>query len=199
VARVKPVGQSFPPLEKIRANPVVGRNKEKLLTHLALDLSSSCIGWAVGSAKDRKLQRYGRFVFKTTAGVGSKLVALDEFLPALIDTFWPEVLLVEKPASRRGTTTLRHSEVLGIVRKVWAQRTGGADLEDAWLIPPSTIKKAMAVPPGENHDRNKIIMVNKINALYGTSFKFSKSKLDSDDDTADAVAVLTTYWRRNAA
>lgn len=192
-----PAGTGYPSIAQIRANPIVDRKGNKRLTQLALDLSSSCVGWAVGANK--KLERHGKLVFKSTAGTGEKLVSFEEYLEALIGTYWPATLLVEKPPSRMGDTTVRHAELLGITRKVWREITG-SEIEKEWLIDPKVVKRVMNVKRGANHDENKKIMVNKINALYGLSFKFDKnSKIKTDDDTADAIAVLTTHWRRNAA
>lgn len=189
-----PAGQGYPSLQAIRANPIVSRTGARVLSQLALDLSSSCVGWAAGAEK--KLERYGKFVFKSTAGVGEKLVSFEEFMDALIETFWPEILLIERPLSRRANTTARHYELLGICRKVWTERTG-SEIDEKWIISPLTVKSAMQVAKGTSHEDNKKKMVAKVNSLYGLSLKFDKnSKLKTDDDTADAIAVLTTYWRR---
>jgi Holliday junction resolvasome RuvABC endonuclease subunit len=194
---LNPAGQGFPTLEQIAANPILGPNREKPLTTLALDLSSSCVGWAVGVDATRKLERYGKFVFKGTAGIGEKLVSFEEYLSGLIANYWPEHLLVERP-STHGATAERHMELLGITRKVWFDATH-SEIEKTWIIHPKTIKAAMKVERGANHTQNKIIMVNKINQLYSMNLKFDKgSKYKSDDDTADAIAVLTTFWRRTA-
>ncbi len=195
MAGLAPAGQCFPPLKEIQANPIVaivGKDNPKI--DLAFDLSSSCVGWAVGV--DKELARYGKFVFKSTAEVGEKLVVFEEFLGTLILTMEPDRLLLERPMTRRANTTIRHTELVGIVRKVWRQMT---DLEilDSWIISPITVKAAMNVKRGADHEQNKKIMVAKINDLYGLNLKFDKnSKLKTDDDTADAIAVMTTAWRR---
>ena len=192
-----PAGQGFPSLNEIAANPIYNAHGEKPLTSLALDLSSSCVGWAVGTDDDKVLHRYGKFVFRTTAGIGEKLMSFDEYLSGLISNYWPDRLLIERP-SVHGKTAERHLELLGVARKVWFDATR-SEIEPKWIIHPKTVKAAMKVPAGANHDQNKLIMVNKINQLYRTSFKFDKgSKYKSDDDTADAIAVLTTHWRRNS-
>lgn len=189
-------GQSFPSIEQIKANPIPSVRGKRPTIELALDLSSSCIGWAVGA--DRKVARFGKFVFKSTAGIGEKLCALEEWLLALLLTFMPDRLLIEKVLSRRGNTTQRHAEVLGIVRKVWYEITA-TELLDSWLISSVTVKNIMKVKRGANHDQNKRIMVDKVNQLYSLGLRFDpNSKYKSDDDTADALAVLTTYWRKFA-
>ena len=190
-----PAGRGFPDIGAIRGNPIVGKKGQQLLPDLALDLSSSCVGWACGAHK--KLERYGKFAFKTTAGTGEKLVSFEEYLEALITTFMPSRLLVEKP-STKGNTSIRHNELIGIVRKVWFEKTG-LEIEDEWLIHPRTIKSLMKVPRGDNHDQNKVIMLNKINNLFSLNLKWDKnSKYKSDDDIADAIAVMEAFWRRSA-
>lgn len=196
-----PAGQSFPPLPQIQANPILAprsKNARKYSTDLALDLSSSCVGWCVGV--DRKApERWGKFVYKSTAGPGEKLVSFETFLAALLALFKPDRVLIERP-SNKGKTRERHTEIMGIVRKVWFEATAG-EILDSWIISPRTIKNAMQVERGQNHAQNKEIMVNKINALFSHILHLKyhpNSKLQSDDDIADAIAVLITAWRRGS-
>lgn len=192
----QPTGQSFPSLEQIKANPIPATRGKRPVIELALDLSTSCVGWAVGA--DRKLARYGKFVFKSTSGPGEKLCALEEWLITVLLTYMPERVLIEKVVTRRGNTTLRHAEVLGIVRKVWYEITA-TEIPDAWLVSSITVKNVMKVERGGNHEQNKRIMLNKVNQLYNLKLHFDpNSKYKSDDDSADAIAVLTTYWRKFA-
>jgi len=200
VAGKAPAGQGFPTLNEIKANPIVlprTKSKRKVPIDLALDLSSSCVGWALGV--DRSLALWGKFVFKSTAGTGEKLVSFEEFVTTIIATFKPERMIIERP-SNKGKTRERHTEIMGIVRKVWFEQTGGEVLE-AWILSPRTIKNVMKVNRGQNHAQNKEIMVRKINSMYSSILNLRyhpNSKLQSDDDIADAIAVLVTYWRINA-
>ena len=190
-----PTSVATPTLESLRANPIVIRGKKRSRTILALDLSSSCVGWAVGSNKRRHSQ--GKLVFKSTAEIGAKLAAFFAFLVALLVLYKPVALVIEKPMARRGATTARHNELLGLARLAWFH-CGKDEILDSWIISSVTVKSVMGVKRGENHEENKKIMVAKINALYSLNLKFDKnSKIKTDDDTADALAVLTTYWRRN--
>lgn len=189
----QPAGAGFPTLAEIKGNPIRGPKGQTPLTELALDLSSSCVGWACGA--NQRLERHGKFVFKTTSGIGEKLVSFEEYLDGLIRTYLPSTLLVERP-SAYGKTNERHTELLGITRKVWYERTT-MEIDPTWIIAPMTIKKWMRVEPGNTHDQNKILMLNKVNSLYRLQLKWDKgSKYKSDDDIADAIAVLTTHWRR---
>jgi Holliday junction resolvasome RuvABC endonuclease subunit len=200
VAAKAPAGQGFPNTNEIRANPVVlpqTKSKRKVPIELALDLSSSCVGWALGV--DRSLAKWGKFVFKSTAGTGEKLDSFEEFLQVLLSVYKPERLLIERP-STKGKTRERHTEIMGIVRKVWFEHSGG-ELVESWIQSPRTIKNVMKVERGQNHKQNKEIMVRKINSLYSNILHLrfhENSKLQSDDDIADAIAVLVTYWRRNS-
>lgn len=192
-----PAGQCFPPLDELRANPLVKRvGEKKHVVEVALDLSSTCVGWAVGL--NRTLARYGKFVFKSTAETGEKLVSFEEFLSALLEIYQPDRLLIERPMSRRAETTARHWELVGVSRTLWRHYSGGEVLK-SWIISPKVVKDTMQVKKGGDHDDNKAIMVRKINSLYNLRLHYHKdSAYQSDDDTADAIAVLTTYWRRNA-
>lgn len=193
---VKPNGTGIPSLEELQGCPpveIVGKGRQ--VKTLALDISSSCIGWALGV--DGKPSRWGKFVFKTTAQAGGKLCAWDEFFAGLLDVFQPDRVVIEKPLSRRANTTARHYELLGITKKVWTEKTG-TEIKESWLIPVTTIKRVMGVPRGKDHKSNKQIMLARVSQLLGINLKYSDSKLTSMDDVADALAVLITYYRRGA-
>lgn len=192
----KAAGQSFPSVQEIRAGPFpeeIGHENDA--TVLAFDISSSCVGWALGIGPD--LVSWGKFVFKSTAKIGEKLVAFEEWLSILVDTYQPDRLILEKPLSRKGNTTQRHSELIGVVRTVWRRKTG-KEILPAWLISPMTIKRTMNVKRGASHSDNKRLMVHKINDMYGLKLKYHQnSKLITEDDVADAIAVWTTYVKKN--
>lgn len=195
-----PTATPIPSLAELQANPIVlkaNKKKARGAVILALDLSSSCVGFAVGVGRRRHAQ--GKLVFKTTAEIGAKLGAFFAFLLALLALYKPERLVIEKPLTRRGATTARHNELLGVARLAWLEKTG-EEILDSWIISSVTVKNVMGVERGGSHDENKKIMIRKINSLYGLSLKFDpNSKLKTDDDVADALAVLTTAWRRGGA
>jgi RNase H-fold protein (predicted Holliday junction resolvase) len=194
---IAPAGRGYPSLEEVRGCPVpkiAGTKGGKVVTILAMDLSTSCIGWALGM--DRKLALYGKFVFKKDASIGAKLSIFREYLEVLLDIYEPDRVLVEKPMSGRGTTTARHYELLGVVREALFSNLN-KDFLDSWIISAKTVKGLMRVKPTGDHDLNKVAMCNKINELYGFDLVFDKnSKIKSGDDIADAIAVLTAYYRR---
>lgn len=76
--------------------------------------------------------------------------------------------------------------------------TGVLDLEiqPECFLDPRSVKRALKVKKGKDHDGNKKIMVKRINSLYGLRLKFIKNKAKSynDDDEADAIALLTAWW-----
>lgn len=187
-------GIGFPSIAEINGFRLPKKAKKKQTVDLALDISSSCVGWAAGIKPDPL--KFGKFVFRSNADVGEKLLAFDEFLAVLFKSIQPDRLFVEKTLSRKGKTTERHLEILGIVRLVWREHSK-QEILDSWLIPARTVKNILKVPRGQNHAENKLIMVNKMNDLYGLNLKYHKSsKYQSDDDVADALAVLSTAWRK---
>lgn len=160
---------------------------------LSLDTSSSCIGWALGV--DGELVTFGKLVFRSTAGIGEKLQACLEWFNALLETYRPARILFERPLSRKGNVTQRHAELIGVMRCAYHMRTG-QEIPDEWFIAATTVKRVMNVRRGRGHDENKRIMVDKINEVYGLKLKYHRnSKIQTDDDTADAIAVLETSWR----
>ena len=191
---LKPSAEAFPSKQELAANPIVVRNGEPRAVDLALDLSSTCIGWAVGLNKEP--HDWGKLVFKSTAEIGEKLVAVLDFMNFLLEFYKPTRLFVETTLSRHGDTTRRHNEILGIVRCVWRQHTEREILR-GWFIPAKTVKAALGVELAGNHTENKRRMVEKINQIYGLNLVFSTSKLKSDDDIADALAVLKAEWTKS--
>lgn len=189
---VKPVGQAFPSIAEIRscqiAQAVGEASGERTL---AFDLSTGCVGWALGI--DGGLTQYGKLIFKASASVGEKLAAWEEFASALIDTIRPDRIVLERPMSRSGAVTARHYELLGILRFAY-RRSTGAEVGADCLIPARTAKLTVGVRKGGTYEDRKRYMVERINAITGLALKYdAKSKRVSDDDIADAIAILLTY------
>lgn len=165
------------------------------LVEAGFDVSSSCVGWSLGI--DKELINFGKFVFKSTAEIGEKLVAFEQWFRTFLQTYKPKRIIIEKPLSRKGNVTMRHNELMGIIRKVWREETG-SEVLDSWFLPATTIKRLMNVTRGRNYDDNKRIMVEKVNDICGLRLRYHRtSKLQSDDDVADAIAVLMSYWRQS--
>lgn len=188
---LKPAAQAIPEIDE--ALGAVSSGAEGLI--LALDMSLTCVGWAIGLG--RELVTFGKFVFKNTASNGQKLHAFEEWLEDMLVAFEPSRLLVEQPVSRKRNTTARHHEMLGIVKASWYEYKG-SDIKKSWIIAPTTVKTQLGVKRGKDHYRNKVIMVEKINALFGLNLEcHPNSAYRSDDDIADAIGVLEAYWRIN--
>jgi Holliday junction resolvasome RuvABC endonuclease subunit len=161
---------------------------------LAFDLSTTCIGWALGI--DGGLTKHGKLIFKASASVGEKLAAWEEFASSLIEAVKPDQVALERPMSRRGNVTARHYELVGILRYVY-RKAVGAEIGADCLIPAETAKLAVGVRKGGTYKDRKRYMVERINAITGLALKYHpNSKLQSDDDIADAIAILLTHTAR---
>lgn len=182
-----PTLRAVPTLEAIKAHTHPARVNQRESVTLAFDLSSSCIGWAVGTTSE--VIAYGKFIFADRV-MGAKLDALIPALLVLFETFKPKRVAAERPMAHRGPTTALHNQILGIVRLV-AYQHSKLDILDVNLLSPRAIKKRLGVVKGRNHDHNKVIMVEYVNKVLGLNLKFHpNSKLQSQDDVADALAVL---------
>jgi Holliday junction resolvasome RuvABC endonuclease subunit len=183
---------AVPSMDEIRGKPVVARGNAAPVVEIGLDLSSSAIGWAV--SVDQLLYNHGKLVFRRTDGMGAKVRDAYEFFWDLFRFYKPTRICLEKPVMRHGSSTARHNEMLAVVRLA-AISAGAGEIADEAMIPPQTIKRCLKVPKGDSHEENKRNMLELVNQRLGLRLKFHKgSKLESDDDIADAIAVLMTLW-----
>jgi hypothetical protein len=156
---------------------------------LALDTSSTCVGWAVFD--NGELTESGQYV-QEGAEHGEKLTNFLQWLVQTIGELAPNDVVFEAPyAGRRRFTfgvlskyvalvELAHFYVLG--REMPAENKFAAHL----------VKKIIGVRKGASHVENKRLMVNEVNQLYGLSLKFKqndKRKTTTEDDRADAIAL----------
>lgn len=164
---------------------------------LALDISGTCTGWALGLYG--KLECYGKYIQKQSGSKGKKLAQFADWLTSLLEAKKPTIILIEKPYRGRNSNVLANLSKFIAVAELCAYLTLDLELEDSWFLDPRSIKHALKVQKGKDYDDNKKIMVHKINELFGLNLKYSKkkSKKLSDDDVADAVAVLVAWWRQN--
>jgi len=191
----KPTAVSIPSEKEIEASALPSINGKKQRRVLGFDLSSTCVGWAL--ALDGKILTYGKYVFKSTAKLGEKANAFRGFVAVLLDTYSPDVLLVEKPLSGRRINNQPTIELVGVLRELWFAKTGSEILK-SWFLTAKLVKLRLNVPLGHSHDRNKELMVSKINQLLGLKLKYDRnSKYKSDDDVADAIGVVLAYVKRN--
>lgn len=163
---------------------------------LALDVSGSCTGWALGLYG--KLESYGKYIQKQSGSKGKKLAQFAEWFSSLLEAKKPTIILIEKPYRGRNSNVLANLSKFIAVVELCAFLTLDLELKDEWFLDPRAIKKALQVQRGKDYDDNKRIMVNRINQLFGLKLKYSKSKSKklSDDDVADAIAVLVAFWKR---
>jgi Holliday junction resolvasome RuvABC endonuclease subunit len=194
-----PAGRGFPTAQEIESNPnpvrIVAGVKPKRAAQvvLSLDLSTSCIGWAVG--QEPHLANYGKFVFTDDREFGEKMVAFKSYLLTIFTTYKPDRVLVERPISRHGKTTALHNQLLGIVRLLCIESLD-YEIEDRHLISPRLVKGILGVKAGDDHKHNKEIMVGHINKLLGLKLRYAASKLQTEDDVADAIAIILALWKR---
>lgn len=163
---------------------------------LALDVSGSCTGWALGLYG--KLESYGKYIQKQSGSKGKKLAQFADWLTGLLEAKKPTIILIEKPYRGRNSNVLANLSKFIAIVELCAYLTLDLELQDSWFLDPRAIKKALKVQRGKDYDDNKKIMVNKINELFGLKLKYSnsKSKKLSDDDVADSIAVLVAFWAR---
>jgi Holliday junction resolvasome RuvABC endonuclease subunit len=203
VARERlPAGRGFPTASEITSNPnparIVAKGKvkpaKKSQVILTLDLSTSCVGWAVG--EEPRLVNYGKFVFTDDREFGEKMLAFKAYLLTIFTTYRPDRVIVEKPISRHGNTTALHNQLLGVVRLL-AVEALEYEIMDRHLVSPRTVKALLEVKAGDDHNHNKKIMVEHVNKAFGLKLQFHEnSKLQTEDDIADAIAILLACWTR---
>lgn len=164
---------------------------------LALDVSGSCTGWAFGLYG--KLEGYGKYIQKQTGSKGKRLAQFAEWLTSLLEAKKPTIILIEKPYRGRNSNVLANLSKFIAIVEFCAYLTLDLELEDSWFLDPRFIKKQMKVQKGQDYEDNKRLMVNKVNELFGLKLKYSskKSKKLTDDDIADAIAILVAWWNQN--
>lgn len=184
-----PTCRAIPSLEAIQAKPIAHRGRKQI--RLALDLSTSCVGWALGAGTE--ILAYGKFVFADDREMGDKLVSFADHLLVLLKTFKPHRVVAERPMSRRGQVTALHNQMLGVVRHIVFQHLS-VEVLDTHLISPITVKNRLGVRKGKDHAQNKQYMVEHINEVLGLNLKYHpNSKLQTQDDVADAIAILLAW------
>jgi len=173
---------------------VLGTSTGNVDRILALDVSGTCTGWAFGLYG--KLEDYGKYIQKQSGSKGKKLAQFADWLTSLLEAKKPTVVLIEKPYRGRNSNVLANISKFIAVVELCAYLTLDLELDDSWFLDPRFIKRALKVQKGRDYDDNKKIMVNKINDLFGLKLKYSqkKSKKLSDDDIADAIAILVAFW-----
>ena len=169
---------------------------------IALDVSGAATGWAFG--EDHSLKAYGKFISDLKKPRGERLYDFSHFLEQLFLTYKPDIILIERPYLGRNSDVLVNLSKFIALVELQAFLVLGLRIEDEWFISSKTVKKIMSIghlkkPKSQRakYNANKQQMVNRINALCGLTLQYAdgKSKKYNDDDIADAIAVLLTWWK----
>lgn len=160
---------------------------------LGLDISSACVGWAY--FQDGTPIAYGKYV-PTGEHHGEKLSHFREWLTEQLKGYQPDALLIEAPfAGRRrfafgvlmmycGVALQSHFEYFGV------------EQPPEHRVPAHLIKKLLRARKTSSYEQRKKNMVLAMNQRYGLSLRFKandRTKKVSDDDTADALALVTAF------
>ena len=169
---------------------------------LALDTSSTCVGWAVFD--NGSLVQHGRFV-QQGHGHGEKMTNFRLWILGMLAEFRPTHLIYEAPyRGRNGSIFGLLSKYAGVVDAA-AFEFFQAELAPECVVPAKDVKRAIGAPkvlPGrgkrkrkssdEQHSQNKRVVLTMVNERFGLGLKYEKNdktKKVSQDDEADAIAL----------
>lgn len=175
-------------------------------TIMGFDISSVCVGFALFECGEPKV--YGKLVLEGKYA-GEKLSDFHTKAKHLLATHKPDLVIVEKPFRGQG----RAFEVLvqyHAALKMALHEVLGKPLLPEHGLTPRQVKKALEdenetankrksrkpLTNNKDHATNKKNMVHRINQLYGLRLRYKEgdtSKTISDDDTADAIAVVHAW------
>lgn len=163
---------------------------------LALDTSSSCVGWSF--FRDGLPVVHGKFV-PVSADHGSKLVEFQDWLLEMLAEHSPDHLAVETPYPGRrrfafGVLMMYYGVVLST-----HVRWFGVEMPPESRVAAADVKRLNQMPKGTSYEARKRAMVLEMNRLYGLSLRYKNhdsKKQVSDDDIADAIAVNTAFHVR---
>jgi Holliday junction resolvasome RuvABC endonuclease subunit len=162
---------------------------------LALDTSSTCIGWAYFEGGE--LRDFGKLPLSSRGALG--LVEFEDWLVAQLAEFDPHDVAVEWPFPGRNPKT--YGILMQVVTVVQLQhvRYYGREIPKPNQVEAHAVKRLLKRPKGTNPDNTKRMMVEYINSRLGLSLKYKdndKTKRVSDDDIADAIAVGLAWFTR---
>lgn len=185
------------PKKNKKAKPSTNQTGVKIL---ALDIAGRATGWAVGQG--RTLLGYGKHVSNLRHGRAQRLSEFGAWLSILLVREKPDLVLIEKPYLGRNSNVLANLSKYIAVAEVEIFRALGENVDEDWFLDPRSVKKGLKLrrPTSKQsarlkHEENKVLMVNKINELYGLKLVYdANSKIKSDDDCADAIALLHFWW-----
>lgn len=164
---------------------------------LAFDVGSKCTGYAFGP-EGGELVKYGKYVAEITDSnqKGRRFYNFSKWVAKLVHSLprKPTQVVIESPYYNRNVKTyavlnkyiaIVQREVFRILQK------------ETEFVSPKSVKASLDVPNGKTYKERKVNMVKFINKTYGLSLNYHASNKDkSDDDTADAIALLTVFCKR---
>lgn len=160
---------------------------------LGLDISSKFVGWAV--FQDLKPVAHG-LIKLGEEGHGSRMSLYFRKLTELFSTHTPTDVVIELPFSGRRKKTygilIQYIAITLLAYYEFYQK----ELPDTHRLQAREIKHYLRVPKGQDHDDNKQIMIDHINGMFKTSFRFDAKDIKkkfSEDDIADAYAVVLAW------
>lgn len=156
-----------------------------------LDLGVKCVGFAFGN-KD-SLIKYGKYVAKPGLANGERLYKFSKWLSSTINGLptRPNIVIIESPYLKQNVKTYGVlNQLLGVASREIYRILAVEEQE----IPPSKVKNVVKPKKSSDYYERKANMVTKINQIYNIDLKYHKSNKNiSDDDIADAIALLETY------
>lgn len=182
--------------KKKLSRAVVSRRKPECV--LGLDTSSVCVGFSLFTGS--RLSKYGRYV-QVGKGHGERLMHFQDWLLEQFVAFRPDQVVVEMPYSGRrrhafGVLMLYYGAVISTFFR-WA----GMEMPKENQVQANVVKRRLEMDKGSSHAERKRMMVDKINELYGLKLKYKatdKHKKVSEDDTADAIALVHAWLQGSA-
>jgi Holliday junction resolvasome RuvABC endonuclease subunit len=168
---------------------------------LALDVSSTCTGWAYFESGQLKAHGKRRMEGKSHS---EKLSSFLDWVLQMFNQLNPTEITFEAPFQGRHANAYGVLSMYKAVMLLCHWRFMTRPFPEENQLPAHIIKKVLGVPKAkggttdERHKANKRAVIKVINGLYGTSFRFAegteKTAQRSEDDIADAVAVGHTWY-----
>lgn len=167
--------------------------REGTLRVLAIDSSSTCVGYAVFDGE--LLVAYGKYI-QVGDDHGEKLAGFRHWLIEQYVKYEPHEVVFEAPYSgrRRFTYAILSYYVATILESHFSHF--GIELPKVNKVAAHMVKKLNQMPKSASHEGNKKQAVLLANQLYSLGLKYKtndKTKKVSDDDVADAI-LLGRAW-----
>jgi Holliday junction resolvasome RuvABC endonuclease subunit len=124
------------------------------------------------------------------------LASFESWLDELLMNYSPDQVLLEKPffGHRRNTYGVLQMYVAIVLASYY--RWSGGEIPSENRIAAHEVKRRLKQPKGKSYEDRKRLMVRTINKRFNLRLRFKAkdpSKKLSDDDTADAIAVVWSW------